>query len=336
MTQRYNAAFLAEPEARERFSKVFGSGRLERIKGQVNAHPELIGTDNFEQFTDELADVRFLFSTWGTPKFTAAQLRCLPRAEALFYAAGSVQYFARPYLGSGIKVISAWKSISVPVTAYTIAQIVLASKGYFRAIRDCATLTGRLAGKTPYPGLSPVTIAILGAGTIGSMVIEGLAHYPYKIIVFDPFLSEARAAELNVVKVSLEEAFARGFIVSNHLANLPATENMLKGEHFRKLPANATFINTGRGATVEEEAMLDVLAERPDITALLDVTWPEPPVAEGRFFDLPNVFLTPHIAGSQGDEILLQADYAIAEFERYLSGDPLRYNVTEQMLETMA
>ncbi len=327
---------MAEPEARDRFEKVFGDGRRERIERQVPAYPRIVGTDNFESVAGDLKDVEFIFSTWGTPKLTVEQIGRMPALKALFYGAGTVQYFARPFLEAGITVVSAWRSISVPVAAYTAAQIILASKGYFPSIRNCRTHEGRLKGKPDYPGVSDAPVAILGAGSIGSMVIDNLRPYPFTILVFDPFMSDERAAELNVERVSLEDAFARGLIVSNHIANLPTTEGMLRKDLFARMPQRATFINTGRGATIDEEGMLDILAERPDLTALIDVTWPEPPRPDSRLYSLDNVFLTPHIAGSQGKEILLQADYAIEEFERYVKGEPLRYQVTAKMLETMA
>jgi phosphoglycerate dehydrogenase-like enzyme len=332
----YSTVLLAEPEARERLSRVFGHGRRERLKAMLDICPEVVGTDNIDRLTPSLGEVRYAFSSWGTPRFELGQLRKMPRLEALFYAAGSVQYFARPFLAAGIKVSSAFEAIALPVAAFTAAQIVLASKGYFAATRTCRSHAGRLLGKPDYPGLAPATVAILGAGTIGTLVINDLRRFPYELIVFDPYLEDARAAELGVEKVSLQQAFARGMIVSNHIANLPATVGMLRGSHFAAMPHNGTFINTGRGATVAEEEMFDVLERRGDLTALLDVTWPEPPQPESRVFSLPNVFLSPHIAGSQGDEILLQADYAIAEFERYRDGAPLRFGVTEKKLETMA
>jgi phosphoglycerate dehydrogenase-like enzyme len=332
----YDAVFLAEPEARDRLLKVYGEGRRERIEAILDVCPEIVGSDNLDRLADVLRQVRYAFSSWGTPRFEADQLQRLPKLEALFYAAGSVQYFARQFLANGVKVSSAFEAIALPVAAFTAAQIVLASKGYFPATRACRSHAGRLGGKPDYPGLAPVTVAILGAGTIGTLVIKDLKRFPYRLIVFDPFLGAARAEELGVERVSLEEAFARGFIVTNHIANLPATVGMLRGGHFSAMPHNATFINTGRGATLVEQEMLDVLERRGDLTALLDVTWPEPPLPESRAFSLPNVLLSPHIAGSQGQEILLQADYAIAEFERYRAGEPLRFGVTEKMLETMA
>ena len=270
------------------------------------------------------------------PTLTEEQIERLPALEAVFYAAGSVQYFARPFLNRGITVVSAWVAIAVPVASFTLAQILLASKGYYSAVIRCRTHDGRLEGKPDYPGIWNITVAILGAGTVGSRVIELLKPYGFAVLVFDPYLSDQKAVELGVTKVSLEEAFERGFIVSNHIANLPQTKGILTGDLFRKLQPKATFINTGRGATVAEEAMLDVFRDRKDLTALLDVTWPEPPEKDSPIYELENVWLSPHIAGSLGKELLLQADYAIEEFERLREGKPLRYAVSLEMLKSMA
>jgi phosphoglycerate dehydrogenase-like enzyme len=332
----YEAVFMCEPEKRDFLARVFGDGRRERVEAQLAVFPEIVGAADFDRVAPALAGIRYIFGSGGMPGLTAGQIARLPALEAVFCAAGSVQYFARPFIESDVKVVSAFRSIAMPVAAYTVSLIVLASKGYFTGIRQCRTHAGRLLGRPDYPGISDATIAVLGAGTIGTMVIEALRQHPYKVVVFDPYLGEARAAELGVERVSLDAAFERGFVVTNHIAHLKTTEGLLRGDLFARMPANATFINTGRGATVAEEGMLDALEARPDLTALIDVTAPEPPRPESRLFGLPNVFLTPHIAGSQGKEVLLQADYAIEEFERYRRGMDLRYAVTAKMLETMA
>ena len=98
----------------------------------------------------------------------------------------------------------------------------------------------------------------------------------------------------------------------------------------------AVFINTGRGAQVVEPDLCRVLQERPDIMAVLDVTWPEPPEKGHLFYSLPNVVMTPHIAGSIGDEVCRMAKYMAEEFSRYLAGKSCRYEVTKEMLATMA
>ena len=98
----------------------------------------------------------------------------------------------------------------------------------------------------------------------------------------------------------------------------------------------STFINTGRGAQIVEPDLVRVLEERPDVTAILDVTFPEPPAEGHAFYSLPNCFLTPHIAGSLMNETHRMAEYIIEEYERYINGEPCRYEVNLKMLETMA
>jgi phosphoglycerate dehydrogenase-like enzyme len=119
-------------------------------------------------------------------------------------------------------------------------------------------------------------------------------------IVFDPFLSDGDADRLGVEKVELADAFKRGLVVSNHLANLSETVGMLTADHFSSLPENATFVNTGRGATLDEKAMIEVFQSRSDLTAVLDVTFPEPPEEDSPLYTMENVILTPHIAGPSG------------------------------------
>jgi len=136
--------------------------------------------------------------------------------------------------------------------------------------------------------------------------------------------------------VELAEAFARASVVSNHIADLPETVGLLKREHFASLPLGATFINTGRGRTVCEKGLLEIFSQRKDLTALLDVTDPEPPVACSPLYTLRNIRLSTHLAGSIGQEVLSMADCVIDEFESWLAGRALRYSVSEAMLATMA
>ncbi len=89
---------------------------------------------------------------------------------------------------------------------------------------------------------------------------------------------------------------------------------MLRREHFERMRDGAVFINTGRGRTVREDDLCDVLAARPDLTALLDVTYPEPPKPGSRLFTLPNALLSTHIAGSIHSEVARLGEIACAEF----------------------
>jgi phosphoglycerate dehydrogenase-like enzyme len=105
---------------------------------------------------------------------------------------------------------------------------------------------------------------------------------------------------------------------------------MITGAHIASMKQGATFINTARGAIVRENEMIEVLKQRPDLQAVLDVTYPEPPAAGSPLYTLPNVILTPHIAGSMDAECRRMGRYMVEELRRYVAGKPLRWEVTRE------
>ena len=312
--------------------------KLEQLAGLDSSR--IISGEHREFCADALAATDVIFSTWGMPVFSEEEIRrCLPKLKAIYYAAGSVQAFAKPFLNCGVRIFSAWAANAVPVAEFAVAQIILANTGYFQAARYHST--GDTARSYPFahsfPGNYGCRVGILGAGQIGTLVIKMLKSYRLDIMVFDPFLSEERAAELNVTKATLEEIFSECQTISNHLANNAQTVGMLNYERcFSHMKNNAAFINTGRGAQVVEEDLVRALQEKPDTTALLDVTWPEPPQPGHPFYSMPNVFLTPHIAGSKGDEVQRMSLYMLQEFNRIAAGESPLYEVTAEMLAHMA
>lgn len=296
-------------------------------------------SENLEQNKELFYKTSYIFATWGMPALTEEQIReYFPKLEAVFYAAGSVQQFARPFLNCGVKVFSAWAANGVPVAEFTVAQIILAGKGYFQGLRMQES-QGRSAFydySSSFPCNYGVKIGILGAGMIGSLVLKMLQSYQFETLVYDPFASDEKLAVLGAKRASLEEIFSECQTISNHIANLPTTQKILRYEHFSKMKKNATFINTGRGAQVVEEDLIRALQEEPGRTALLDVTWPEPPEADSPLWTMRNVILTPHIAGSMNQEIARMGAYMTEEYESFSQGRPVRYEVTLPMLETMA
>lgn len=306
-----------------------------RIASEAEVLAPAVHPDEVDAQMDRLAQADAIFTTWGMPALSDAQLAALPNLKAVFYAAGSVRSFARPLIDRDILVFSSWVANAIPVAEFTLAQILLAMKGYFRNLREY-TRPEMYRKAFRGPGNYGDTIALLGAGAIGRKVIELLAPFRQKIVVFDRFLTTVGAANLGVSKVSLEEAFATGFVVSNHLADVPETEGMLGREHFARMRDGAVFINTGRGRSVCEDDLCDVLAARPDLTALLDVTFPEPPEAGSRLYTLPNALLSSHIAGSINSEVARLGEIACAEFLSWKHGKPLRFAISLEKLTTMA
>lgn len=316
---------------------VYGESRRKQLAELADLLPDVLGPDALANPTSEVEALEVIFSTWGMPALTEDQLLRLPNLKAVFYAAGSVQGFARPLLERGVIVTSAWAANALPVAEYTLAQILLSLKRFWAHAAN--SRSGGGAGglkKLAVAGGYRSTVGLIGYGMIGRRVAELLKAFELNIIVYDPYASVDTLNQVGIESVSIEALFERSDVVSLHAPNLPATKGMLGGEHFRRMKHGSTFINTARGALVRESELIATLQARPDLWALLDVTDPEPPADGSPFYSLPNVILTPHIAGSMDRECERMADFAIAEFLAWKEGRPLKYAVSLAMLDTMA
>jgi phosphoglycerate dehydrogenase-like enzyme len=331
----HSAIFCKSGTSSPDLKAVFPPRLRTHIETRTRLFPRVITQENFSEFAPYLDKVGIIFATWGMWELSPPQIDALPNLNAVFYAAGSVRYFAKPLLQRGVVVTSSWQANAVPVAEFTLSQILLANKGYWHNLHDYQGRSdyGAFRGRGNYGS----TVTVLGAGQIGRRVIEFLRPFHLRVQCFDPYLTAKGADLLEVEKIdSLAGAFESSNVVSNHLADLPATYGLIRGAHLDLMPRNATFINTGRGRTVNHEELLQVLGKRRDMTALLDVTDPEPLPLGHPLRTLPNVHLTNHIAGSIGDEVERMGQMAFEEFDRFDRGQALRYAVTLEMLETMA
>ncbi len=327
-----NAIFLTEQPCH--ISGVYGEELIKKIseEGRVLNKAYIIGGEDF-------SETEYIFSTWGMPAFTEDEIKkFFPNLKAVFYAAGSVQTFAKEFLNCGVRVFSAWRANAVPVAEFTVSQILLSTKGYFKvsAEQSIGNLEKAHEFIVNYPGNYKTPVGIIGVGMIGRKVIELLKPFSLEIYAYDAFMSEEELSALGAKKVTLEELFESSLAVSNHLANNAATIGMLNYNLFKRFMPYATFINTGRGAQVVEDDLVKILTERDDVTALLDVTYPEPPRIGHDFYKLKNCFLTPHIAGSMGREVKRMGEYIFDAYTRTLAGETSDCEVTPQMLKTMA
>ena len=326
--------FLGENKAD--FERVFGLGRKEKVLGFGDCIPTLINRQSLEENKAQLEGVRYAFCTWGMPALSEEEIRAyLPNLQCVFYAAGSVQAFARPFLACGVRVFSAAAVNAVPVAETVFAQILLANKGFFHTLEP-ASYAKKTEAALAFHGNFGTTVGLIGAGMIGSLVAEKLKTLAVRVLVFDPFLSPERAAALGATKVELHALFSESDVISNHLANNAQTAGMLDYACFSRMKKHATFINSGRGRQVVEADLIRALGEERGRLAILDVTDPEPPIEGSPLYTMKNVILTPHLDGSWGNEVVRMADEAIAAYECVVRGEPHKGEVFESMLAIMA
>ena len=179
-------------------------------------------------------------------------------------------------------------------------------------------------------------VGLISYGAIARHVRRLLRAYEHEVLVYDPYLPEEEAAAQDIRLVSLDELFQECHAVSLHAPLLKETEQLVRGRHFVSMRPDAIFINTSRGAIVHQEEMVGALRQRPDIGVFLDVVHPEPPPLDDSIRNLPNVWITPHIAGSMGHECARMGSYALEALKQYLDGCPSQYEVTEANMATQA
>ncbi len=319
------------------FSRVYTDEVMKKLSSLGELSPR-ISKENIKNYKEFLNGCEIAFSTWGMPCFTEEEIReYMPDLKMLFYSAGSVQAFAKPFLNCGVRVFSAFAANAVPVAEYTFSQIVLATKGFYQASkRFRLAFPSAVKFGNSTPGNFGTKIGLVGLGSIGSMVAERLQSLDVEVLAYDPFVSRQKAEDLGVKLVSLEELFRECDVISNHLANKKELNNIFDGKYFRLMKKYSVFINTGRGAQVNEWALVKSLILHPSRTAVLDVLKKEYFPYINPLFWCPNAVITPHIAGSMGKETQRMAYYMTEQLENYLNGKDTDYEVTLKMLETMA
>ena len=288
--------------------------------------------DNWSSHRERLRDVEFILSGWKSPIYDDAFLAAAPRLRGVFYAAGSVRYCTPDaFWRRGLVISSASAANAVPVAEYTVAVLILSLKQFWRRAALARRGEGWGDHLRPISGAFRATIGLVSFGAIARKVRELLAAHEVRVLVYCPLLSEAEAAVHGVRRVSLSELFRESDVVSVHAPVLPDTLGLVTGALVRTMRPDAALINTARGCILHQASVVEALRERPDLTAILDVTDPEPPAASDPLFGLPNVIVTPHIAGSHGRECQRLGQYAVDELRRFLCGQELRWRVTQDM-----
>ena len=316
---------------------IYGQERLRALAELSDLYPTRITSENLERELPNLLDVEVIFSCWGMLALSQEQIEQMPALKAIFYAGGSVQAFAQPYLERDVLICNAAAANAIPVAEFCLAQILLSCKGAYRNSTECRRGPWKQSAMPVGRGVYGETVALLGIGAISRTLLTLLTPFNLRVIAVSSFLSKEQAEELGIAAlVDLETAFREAYIVSNHLADKPSNRGVLNAPLFASMRIGATFINTGRGAQVDEADLIKVFKARPDLTALLDVQHPEPPSTESGLYELPNVYMTSHIAGSANDEVRRMADSMIEEFKRWHAGQPLQFQVAPGSLALRA
>jgi len=336
------AAFAMRPELP---ASLFGAEELARLRAVAKLDELDVITDFRTAGLRLLAGLEVLVTGWGAPVIGAAELNLMPRLRAVIHAGGTVKGHVLPEVWErGILVTTAADANARPVAEFTLAAILLAGKdvaalaaGY---ARDPAFSASGYAAAAGYSGARGIgnygrIVGIVGASRIGRRVIDLLGQFDFRVLVHDPHLAADDPLPRHAERTGLADLFTRSSIVSIHAPLLPETTGLVGSRLLALMRPGAVLINTARGAIVDHDALAEAV-HAGGLRAILDVTEPEPLPADHPLRGLPGVILTPHVAGSLGNEIRRLGESATREVELLAAGQPPMYPVGEESLITMA
>lgn len=297
-----------------------------------------------ETFDDDrarrlLAEAQILVTGWGCPRVDATVLAMAPRLKLVAHAAGTVKHFIAPEVfAAGVTVCNAASANAIPVAEFTLAAILFSNKQVLRYRDFYRQQRGSERGEDvsdPSVGNWNKTIGIVGASRIGRRVIELLRPFDFTVVVHDPYVTATQAVAMGVELAGLDELMRLSDVVSIHAPALETTEHMIDAGRLALMRDGTTLINTSRGSLIDQAALVREL-QSGRISAVLDVTTPDRLPADSPLYDLPNVLLTPHIAGALGGERERLGALVVAEIERFVRGAPLAHQIAADTLHLQA
>lgn len=331
---------LAFALAADKTKYVFDQRALARLADTCDiVSSEALGEFSSADAKAVLAEIDILVTGWGCPMVTPEVVKAAPNLKLIAHAAGTVKYTLSPAVyAAGISVTHAADANAVPVAEFTLASIIFANKRVFEMrdlYRQDTTRRSSYALTNEPIGNYQRVVGLIGASRIGRKVARFLEAFDYTVLLSDPFVRPDDPITQSVELVELDTLMARSDVVSVHAPSLPTTREMIGAHQLKLMQNGATLINTARGAVIDEAALIAEL-QTGRIQAIIDVTDPEIPPESSPLYTLPNVFLTPHIAGAIGTERLRLGEMVVDEIERFVSGRPMQFIVEPEALERLA
>ena len=258
---------------------------------------------------------------------SASIMQCLPHLKFVAVSRGGpVNIDMKAARERGIVVVNTPGRNASAVAEFTIGAILAETrnitkghdalrKGEYRGDLYRADVTGR--------ELHEMTVGLVGYGEVGRRVVKLLKAFGCRILVADPYV-QLTVEDLRdgVVQTSLDTLLAEADVISLHARVTAETTKMINEEVLRRMKPDATLVNTARGPLLDYDALYRVMAEGHLRGAMLETFAVEPVPSDWPLLQLPNITLTPHIAGASVHTVRYAAGLAAEEVRRYLAGEP--------------
>jgi len=320
----------------ESFEKIFKKETVDKLKkyGEVKIWDE---KENIENFTKNST---IIITSWGSPEITQSIFKSAPELKFIMHAAGTIKpYVKKEVIEKGVKVNSCSGVIGKFVAIATLGLILVSVKKIFWW-SDFIKETGKWRDNEKLmkytDEINGVNIGIISMSNVGRNLLNLLRQFTEKIYVYDPYWTEEQIKNYGGIKVkSLMEIAEKCEIVALCAPLTEETKGMIGKEFFKNMKDGAVFINTARGAIIDQNALIEEL-KKERIFACLDVTYPEPPEKNSPLYNLKNLIISPHITGCVHSGLKELGKFSVEEIERFLKGEKLENEIKLEKISITA
>lgn len=286
----------------------------------------------------KVGDVDGVVVSHGSPRISAAVMDAAPRLKIIGELEGdrfAYRIDVEAAWARGIRTVDTTHGSSYPVAEWALGLILISLRNAGESFRNI------LSGDTDKPvrddfgfvhgELTGKRVGLIGCGHIGRRLVKLLEPFEVEARVYDPYLASEMPDAIGVVKTSLEKVLSESDVIVCLAPHTPATEGMIGRRELDLIPSNSVFVNVSRGVVVDSDALIERL-KRGDIVAGLDVFDPEPIPPDSEIIGLPNVFLSPHIAGVTLASRHRFFSLMVDELERFFGGDEPLFELTPRSM----
>lgn len=288
-----------------------------------------------EDLAPLIAEADAALTGWGTLPLTTEAIAAAPQLRMVAHTAGTVKSLVPSQaIAAGLVVSQSTANLATALAEHVVAQILLGLQ--FQHEDDRIMRAGGFADSAYRQKrrlLGARTVGIWGMGRAGRATAKLLHGFGCTILAHDPVA--AAFPEHVAVVGSLAELFEQSDVLVMLAPLLQQTRGLVDGQMLGRLSDQSLLVNAGRGALLDEAALIEEL-RRGRLYASLDVYAIEPLPVDHPLRGLPNTLLTPHVGGHTRETHRQQGRDGIAELRRYFNGEPLRFAVTPAMMDTLA
>lgn len=308
------------------------SKRKRHFPENLVAELESMGTVGWNPFPRKMTeeelcqlapDATILLTHWGSPQVTQKYLDCNPDLKLIAHCAGTVAHIAsEETYAKGIPCLSANSVMARYVAEAVLGLIIAAMRGFKE--NDLLMQKGIWDKSFPTASLLDSSVGLIGLGTIGRNLLDLLAPFGTKVLIFDPYIKEDALSEWPNAKLATFDEVLLSDVVSVHASQTPETYHIMNESAFAKMRDGAVFINTSRGSLVDTAAARKMI-ELKDIQAAFDV-YEEEECPQDTLIGCDSILMQPHMSATPAGAKMTEE--IIKDIKRFLKGEKTTLSIT--------